>query len=233
VLDESLPGDALVLLLGLPGAGKGLVGRLLGARLAADFFSMGDLLRLERARESKRGTAIRQCIDEGIGVDPSLSYGLMASALSTREHPSALIVDGIPRRAPEVGRVRALLGYEPTAVIVLDVPTVVAIDRLTTRTSCIDCGWPYGPGWPAPEGLCAHCGAGVVSRPDDSPLGIERRYEVWGKEARDVIGYYERLGVLSTVRADLPPLEVVRRAADVLVAQSGDEKPRSLLDSPS
>jgi adenylate kinase family enzyme len=57
-----------------------------------------------------------------------------------------------------------------------------------------------------------------MARPDDSSAAIARRHEVWGIQARSIIGYYEQLGVAHTIPADVAVLEVVQRAVEALKA---------------
>ncbi len=212
--DKPLSTHDRVLLLGRPGAGKGLVGRLLALQLGAEFFSMGDLLRAERRRESEHSRLIGELIEAGNGVPPELSYSLMSSVLNSRVGDGPLILDGVPRRADEIERVRELLGGEPTAVVVLEVPTPIAVHRLESRRTCEACGWPHGPGWEAQDGCCTSCGGQLAARRDDFPAGIARRHEVWRSEEQEIIRYYERLDVARTIPADAPALRVLERVID-------------------
>lgn len=214
--DETLLSADRVLLLGRQGAGKSLVGRLLAGRLDSEFFSMGEVLREAAHGDTEDAREIRRLLDAGHGLPPALSYGLLEAALAARAHDGPLIIDGIPRLADQVGRVRELLGQEPTAVVVLDVPTPIAIDRLMSRVLCEACGWPHGPGWPSSDGRCTGCGSALAARPDDTAAGIARRLETWRVHARPITRYYEGLGVLRTVRADTPASDVVQAVIDAL-----------------
>lgn len=215
---DPLPADARVLLLGRQGAGKSLMGRLLAARLDADFFSMGALLRSEQRTGSSLGIEIGLRIDRGEGVPPDASYGLLQTRLDERDRDRALILDGIPRLSDQAGRVREVLGGEPSAVIVLDLPTIIAVERIQNRTICIECDWPHGPGWPADEGCCSNCGGVLQPRVDDSQAGINQRYAIWGSESAEIVRYYEQLGVAHTVRADQAVRTVEQHIVEVLTS---------------
>jgi adenylate kinase len=221
--DPRSPGRAegAILLLGRQGAGKGLLGRLLASRLRRGFLSMGDVLRAEPRRGTALGLEIGRLIEAGDGVPPDTSYGLMAGVLATRRHDEPLVVDGIPRRAGETCRVRHLLGGEPCAVVVLDVPTPIAVARLRSRQSCRECGMPHGPDWPPFEGRCRSCRGAVDPRADDHDLeAIDRRMEVWGMEAREIIAYYASLGVVHRVAADAAVPDVLERVLAVVAIPS-------------
>jgi adenylate kinase len=207
-----------ILLLGRQGAGKGLIGRLLAGEIDGCFVSMGDLLRAEQRRGTDLGREIGRLIHAGYGVPPDVSYPLMARALKTRRAAAPLVLDGVPRRANEIGRVQALLGAEPTAVVLLDVPVPMAVERLLGRQTCRGCGMPHGAGWPPLDGQCRDCGDAVYARPDDAEFTkIRRRLEVWGSEARSIVAYYGELGLLSQVQAEVRVSEVLARVVAALM----------------
>lgn len=170
---------------------------------------MGDLLRAEQARKSELGRKIGRLIDNGHAVPPDVSYGLMVSAIAARVGHGPLVLDGVPRLVDQTCRVRHLLGGEPHAVVLLDVPVPVAVHRLLTRQTCERCGMPHGPDWPTVGERCQHCGGGVDERADDEPEKIWRRLDVWGLQARAIVTYYDDLGVLSTIPADREPSDVL------------------------
>jgi adenylate kinase len=205
-----------VLMLGRQGAGKGLVGRLMARDLGAEFLSMGDILRAEQRRRTPLGRAIGRRIDVGDPVPADMSYGLMSRVLAERASDGALVLDGVPNRGEETGRVSKLLGAEPSAAILLDLPTVIAVDRLRRRRTCSVCDWPHGSGWPAISDRCTECGAELLARPDDAPAKIEHRHKLWGIEAHHIVRHYEDLGILRTIPAHLDVREVVRRALDAV-----------------
>ncbi len=214
---DSLPGDARVLLLGRQGAGKSLQGRLLAERLDADFFSVGELLRAEQRSGTPLGVEIGLLIGAGKAVPPDTSYGLLRAKMNERDQDRAVIIDGIPRVLDQVGRVRAVLGGEPTRVVLLEIPTVIAVARLQSRLTCMKCDWPHGPGWPSHDGHCTYCDGALEPRADDANDAIGLRHAFWGAEGAEVVDYYERLGVVHRVRADQAVWTVERSIVAVLV----------------
>lgn len=214
--DEPLLSPEKVLLLGRQGAGKSLVGRVVAGRLDGAFLSMGDVLRAAAAIDSEEAREFRRTLDAGDGLPPATSYSLLEAAIAAEAKHVRLILDGVPRKADQVDRVRSVLGQEPSAVVVLEVPTPVAIDRLMSREVCESCSWPHGPGWPSDDGACTQCGARLLPRPDDTSAGMARRLETWRVHSRPIVRYYAHLGVLSTVRADLPVRDVVDSVIGVL-----------------
>lgn len=218
--EEDAQDPERILLLGRQGSGKGLVGRLVAKRRGAQFISMGDVLRAEQRRDTDLGRRIGDRIDAGHGVPPDISYELLTAALPAARE--SVVVDGIPRRADELGRVHKALGGEPSKVVVLDVPTPMAVERLLSRRSCSDCGMPHGPGWPPLDDRCRSCGARVLPRPDDGDLTrLHRRLDVWGFESRAIVGHYARKGLVSEVAADAPVLDVVDRVMRMLTPRWG------------
>ena len=68
--------------------------------------------------------------------------------------------------------------------------------RLTGRRVCKTCGASFHivniP--PKVEGICDECGAALIQRADDNAETAANRIEVYNKETKSLIDYYEKAG---------------------------------------
>jgi adenylate kinase len=53
---------------------------------------------------------------------------------------------------------------------------------------------------PAPGGKCKKCGSPVVQRADETVEAISKRLDVYNEKTSPLIGYYEKKGMLLTIR---------------------------------
>ena len=93
------------------------------------------------------------------------------------------------------------LGAKLDAVIKLDVPKRVLIERLTERTSCPGCGRVYNlsSNPPAEAGKCDRCGVGLVERADDTVETVRKRLNVYQAWTAPLIDFYDSRGLLLIV----------------------------------
>ena len=132
--------------------------------------------------------------------------GIMGERLKEDDCKNGYLLDGFPRTIPQAEALKVLLadmGEELDAVVNIDVPRDVILDRLTTRRTCTDCGEIYNvkSNPPKEEGKCDKCGGPVVQRDDETVEVISNRLEVYNKMTAPLAGFYEAEGMLLTVEA--------------------------------
>ncbi|MEA1870206.1 MAG: nucleoside monophosphate kinase, partial [Euryarchaeota archaeon] len=116
---------------------------------------------------------------------------------------SGCILDGYPRTIPQADALnRILSGLERRIdlVINIDVPDDRLIARLSARRVC-ECGATYQLTFNPPqnEGVCDLCGGALYQRDDDTEESVRNRLLVYKRETNPLIGYYENLGLLTTI----------------------------------
>lgn len=99
------------------------------------------------------------------------------------EHPSLLVLDGVPRTADQAEELHQMLGKRLKIVIVLDVSKEELRRRMNNvRLTCTGCGAvfsKYGEQAPQREGVCDHCGCKLSVRDDETPESLERRWGIY------------------------------------------------------
>ena len=195
-----------LILLGAPGAGKGTVAKLLTKMDGSVQISTGDILRGAVAAGSELGKQAEAAMKAGDLVSDDLIMGIMGERLKEDDCKNGYLLDGFPRTIPQAEALKILLadmGEKLDAVVNIDVPRDVILDRLTTRRTCEGCGEIYNvkSNPPKEEGKCDKCGANVVQRDDETEEAISNRLKVYNEMTAPLAGFYEKEGSLLTVEA--------------------------------
>ncbi len=195
-----------LILLGAPGAGKGTVAKLLTKMDGSVQISTGDILRAAVAAGTELGKKAQAAMKAGDLVSDDLIMGIMGERLKEDDCKNGYLLDGFPRTIPQAEALKVLLadmGESLDAVVNIDVPRDVILDRLTTRRTCSDCGEIYNvkSNPPKEEGKCDKCGGPVVQRDDETEEAISNRLDVYNEKTAPLAGFYEGEGMLLTVEA--------------------------------
>jgi adenylate kinase len=195
-----------VILLGAPGAGKGTVAKMLNAHDGSVQISTGDILRSAVAAGTALGVEAKGYMDRGELVPDALIMGIMEHRLQEPDAKKGFLLDGFPRTIPQaeaLGKMLAKLGIKLDAVVSLEVPREVILDRLTTRRTCSNgaCQEIYNvkskP--PGPGDTCLKCGSPVIQRADETVEAITKRLDTYESKTAPLIDYYRASGVFLAV----------------------------------
>jgi adenylate kinase len=216
-----LAGAARVVLLGPPGAGKGTQAKLLQEEFEACQISTGDILRKAVADETRLGKEASQYINRGALVPDSVIVNLVAERLNEKDCQKGFILDGFPRTIPQaesLDEILTKLGLSLNAVLSVEVPKNVIIERLAGRRTCRNCGAlchvVFNP--PKKAGLCDHCGGELFQREDDREETIANRLNVYDTQTAPLIAYYRNTGVLREIDGVGKVEEIRKRVIDAL-----------------
>jgi adenylate kinase len=212
--------DLNLILIGPPGAGKGTQ----AARLRDDFglthIATGDLLRAHRERATDLGLRAARYMAEGRLVPDELVTEMIGEEIDSA--PGGFLLDGFPRtpgQADALDRVLEEHGRPLSAVLLIDVPDDVLVERISGRRLCPD-GHVYHVKYnpPAREGVCDIDGTPLTQREDDKPETVRKRLEVYHRETEPLVERYEHHGTLYRVDGTRSPDEVHAQLRDVLEA---------------
>ena len=210
--------DLNLILIGPPGAGKGTQ----AARLRDDFdlthIATGDLLRAHRDRETDLGLRAARYMAEGRLVPDELVTEMICEAIATTD--GGFLLDGFPRtpgQADALDRVLDKLGRPLSAVLLIDVPDDVLVERISGRRLCPD-GHVYHVVYnpPAHEGVCDIDGKPLTQREDDKPETVRKRLDVYHRETEPLVERYEKQGLLQAVDGTRSPDEVYEQLCGAL-----------------
>ena len=212
----------IVIMLGPPGVGKGTQARILSDSLGLRHVATGDLLRAARREGTELGRQAQGFMDRGELVPDSIIIGMVRELLEGMEPESGVVLDGFPRTLPQGEALDAVLGemgLQVDRVLLLTAPDDVLVRRVAGRRSCPDCGRVYNVhfGPPRADGVCDDCDTALVHRADDAEDTVRNRLEVYGRQTRPLVGYYEGKGVdLRRIDGDRPVADVQRSLTDAL-----------------
>lgn len=198
----------IIILLGVPGSGKGTQARLLARDLGMVQISTGDLLRALEADPNADATDLQKLSEMKAGrlVADELIYKLAFAEIE--KHVSAgktVVLDGAIRsviQAKAYDDFFASKGWDNEVMALeLAMSDELSLARLTKRRVCKACGhiMPYSP---ENEKLtaCPDCGGELMVRSDDNEETIMKRIAEQGNaKVRPVADYYAEAGRLVQV----------------------------------
>lgn len=206
-----------LVMLGLPGAGKGTQADLLAKELGIPRISTGDMFREALQSDTELGRQVKEYVERGELVPDSLTVALVEQRLSQPDARDGFILDGFPRTVPQAEALRdtlAAAGKPIDAAVFIDVDQEEAIRRIAGRRVCSQCGATYGAGAPEVEAdRCSQCGGPLVQRPDDTEETARRRLQVYMDQTHPVVEFYRAENRLVTVDGGRDVPEVL---ADIL-----------------
>ncbi len=199
----STPGPRLVLL-GKQGAGKGTQAARLADHYGVEHLSTGELFRASAAAETPAGLEAKRYMDAGELVPDETVIKVVDERFTGEFLERGFILDGFPRTLPQAVELELVIAADHPldAVLSLEVPTEIVLDRIAGRRVCEDCGANYHVNMPPTDGWkCDVCGGRVVQRDDDTEEAVQRRLEIYEETTVPIIDFYDQLGKLVPVDA--------------------------------
>jgi len=198
----------IIILVGIPGSGKGTQARILASRHGYAHISTGDLVRAlavdsSASTEDKAKAAVT---NSGQLVSDDLIYTLTFSEiekyLSTGK---GVVLDGAIRNVFQAQAYQRFFEnhtwQDDVVVIELHLSNETAYRRLTKRKVCSSCGHilPYSQKNDK-KIVCAECGGQLFIRADDTEEKIQKRLKEQGNIAiAPILDFYRAKGLLVTV----------------------------------
>lgn len=203
-----------LILMGLPGAGKGTQAEKIIDKYGIPHISTGDMFRAAISKETELGLKAKAFMDQGALVPDEITNGIVKERLAQSDTEKGFLLDGFPRTLEQAEALDNILGElnkKIDAVIDIDVLPEVLIDRLAGRFICKTCGATYHKLFNPPKvaGTCDRCGGHeFYQREDDKPETVKNRLEVNIKNSEPILAYYKAKGLLHEVDGDRDIQEV-------------------------
>lgn len=179
------------IIFGAPGSGKGTYASRLQAKLSVDVISMGDIFRELMKENSDLGRKVKGYVEKGSLVPDDIVVDVLKQHLSKVPKDKGVILDGYPRTLDQAEKLDDITKID--AILLLNVPDWIIIERLSSRRICRNCGTVYNTRFlkPKVEGVCDKCGGPLYQRSDDNPEVIKNRLQVYQKQTKPLLEYYK------------------------------------------
>jgi adenylate kinase len=214
-----------LVILGLPGSGKGTQSRRISERFGIPQISTGDILRQAVKERSEIGRKAKHYMEQGQLVPDIVMVELVIRRLEERDCRGGFILDGFPRTIVQAETLDDLFKEKKMAldaVLELQVSDQTVIRRLSHRRLCSRCGADYNllSNPPTKENLCDRCGGDLYQREDDREETIARRLQVYHRQTRPLQTYYRSKGLLLVFDAHRGVEELSAEIIDVLKSRA-------------
>ncbi|WP_400164640.1 adenylate kinase [Brevibacillus sp. TJ4] len=196
-----------IILMGLPGAGKGTQAEQIVKEFDIPHISTGDMFRAAVKNETPLGLQAKSYMDQGLLVPDEVTIGIVRERLSMDDCKKGFLLDGFPRTVPQAEALTATLdelGRKVDHVVNINVRREVLIERLTGRWICSVCGASYHTVFNPPKeaGVCDKDGGKLYQRDDDKIEVVTQRLDVNIAQAQPLIDYYSGQGLLRNINGE-------------------------------
>ncbi|MBA7490946.1 adenylate kinase [subsurface metagenome] len=203
-----------LVIFGPPGSGKGTYASRLRSKLSIASVSTGYIFREAVKQGTELGKGVKKYLDSGQLVPDDTVIKVVRNRIAKPDCEKGFILDGFPRTVEQVKALEKTVKID--AIINLLVPEQIIIERLSNRRNCKNCGEIYNLKTlkPKKEGICDKCGGPLIQRKDDTIPVIKERFQVFEKQTRPLMRYYESKVPFINVTCndiDMPPEEAIEQ----------------------
>lgn len=190
-----------LVLIGLPGAGKGTQAGVLSQAKGLTHLSSGDLFRDNIKRQTDLGKQVEAIMKTGALVPDDVTIAMVRDRLLQAEYAAGAVLDGFPRTPAQAVALNTMLGElggKVNLVPYIKVRAEVLVERLSGRWTCKVCGAVYHQKFNPPQvaGKCDKDGSELTQRPDDQAETVKTRIEAYLKNTAPLIEHYRNQGLL-------------------------------------
>ena len=211
-----------LILLGLPGAGKGTQAARITKKYDLPHISTGDMFRAAMKNETELGKEAKKYMDAGDLVPDQVTNGIVEERLDEDDAQTGFLLDGYPRTINQAQALEDMLedkGRSLDTVLYIQVDKEILLERLTGRFICSNCGATYHKTnkQPEKEGVCDVCGStDFYQRDDDKPETVKRRIQVNEDQTNDLVDFYKDRGIVARVDGQGDPNDVFEDVKEIL-----------------
>lgn len=210
-----------IIVMGLPGAGKGTQADSIVEKYDTPHISTGDMFRAAISEGTELGVKAKSYMDQGALVPDEVTIGIVRERLSKPDCDKGFLLDGFPRTVPQAEALDQILtdmNRKIEYVLNIDVDPEELVKRLTGRRICKVCGTSYhlifNP--PKVEGICDKDNGELYQREDDNPETVKSRLEVNMTQTAPLLAFYNEKNVLANINGQQDIKEVFKELDAVL-----------------
>ena len=200
-----------LVLFGPPGSGKGTLASFI-KKVLPDIahISTGDIFRENLKNETPLGLKAKGYMDKGELVPDDVVIDMVRDRLNQQDvKDHGFLLDGFPRTLAQSEALSTIT--EVDMLLLLEIGRDIITKRILGRFGCPECGEIYNKYTLQPKvqkgenkWICDKCGAEIefIQRNDDTEETLKNRLDAYEKNAKPVIEYYEKKGLVKKVDAE-------------------------------
>ncbi|HEU8284789.1 TPA: adenylate kinase [Streptococcus pneumoniae] len=192
-----------LLIMGLPGAGKGTQAAKIVEQFHVEHISTGDMFRAAMANQTEMGVLAKSYIDKGELVPDEVTNGIVKERLSQDDiKETGFLLDGYPRtieQAHALDKTLAELGIELEGVINIEVNPDSLLERLSGRIIHRVTGETFHKVFNPPVDYKEE---DYYQREDDKPETVKRRLDVNIAQGEPIIAHYRAKGLVHDIEGN-------------------------------
>jgi adenylate kinase len=196
------------IIMGVQGCGKGTQAKLLAKDFDLTHISVGDIFRWHIQSHTKLAARIRRLTAAGELVPDDIVEEIVKERMALHDWNYGFILDGFPRNHHQAAFF--LESYDINAVLVIEVPDQVVLDRIMNRRLCSKCGLDYNLIFhrPAAVDKCDVCGGALVARADDTAEAVSKRLTDYHTKTKPILELFARKELIVAVDGTKPADQV-------------------------
>ena len=206
-----------LLIMGLPGAGKGTQAAKIVEKFHVAHISTGDMFRAAMANQTEMGVLAKSYIDKGELVPDEVTNGIVKERLSQDDiKETGFLLDGYPRtieQAHALDETLAELGIELEGVINIEVNPDCLLERLSGRIIHRKTGETFHKVFNPPVDYKEE---DYYQREDDKPETVKRRLDVNIAQGEPIIAHYRAKGLVHDIEGNQDINDVFKDIEKVL-----------------
>ena len=192
-----------LLIMGLPGAGKGTQAAKIVEQFHVAHISTGDMFRAAMANETEMGVLAKSYISKGELVPDEVTNGIVKERLAQDDiKETGFLLDGYPRtidQAHALDQILADLGIQLDAVINIEVNPDSLLERLSGRIIHRETGETFHKVFNPPVDYKEE---DYYQREDDKPETVKRRLDVNIAQGQPIIDHYRAKGLVHDIQGN-------------------------------
>lgn len=192
-----------LLIMGLPGAGKGTQAAKIVEQFKVAHISTGDMFRAAMANETEMGLLAKSYISKGELVPDEVTNGIVKERLAQDDiKETGFLLDGYPRtieQAHALDQILADLGIELEGVINIEVDPASLLERLSGRIINRKTGETFHKVFNPPVDYNEE---DYYQREDDKPETVKRRLDVNIAQGEPIIEHYRAQGLVHDIQGN-------------------------------
>lgn len=190
-----------LLIMGLPGAGKGTQASQIVKEFGLIHISTGDMFRAAISNKTEMGVLAKSYIDKGELVPDEVTNGIVKERLSQDDiKQQGFLLDGYPRtieQAFALDNTLSELGLVLDGVVNIDVDPSCLLERLSGRIIHKETGETFHKVFNPPVGDYKE--EDFYQREDDKPETVKRRLDVNIAQGTPILEHYAKVDLVKNI----------------------------------